>query len=197
MTSLVTVGHGTLTHDELAALLTGAGITSVVDIRRFPGSRRHPDLARDALALSLPAAGIDYRWEPRLGGRRHLTKAEDAASPDRWWRVAAFRAYAGYTRTEEFRAGLRSVLDEAGDAGAVAGTGGGSDKGSPARVAILCSESVWWRCHRRLVADVAALAHGAHVEDLMHDGRRTPHEVSAGARLVDPDQGRVVWDGDG
>ncbi|WP_404311538.1 DUF488 domain-containing protein [Agrococcus terreus] len=168
--TLLTVGHGTLDGDGLRALLGGAGVERVVDIRRFPGSRANPAAARDAIEGELAAGGIGWRWEERLGGRRRLTAAEDAASPDAWWRVAAFRAYAAWTRTPEFRSGLDAVLATAAEA----------------RTAILCSEAVWWRCHRRVVVDVAALAHGTEVLHLMHDGRLVPHPVSEAA-VVDGD----------
>lgn len=152
-------------------MLTGAGVTRVVDVRRFPGSRRHPHVARDELERWLPDAGVGYRWEQRLGGRRSVP----AESPDVWWQVAAFRAYAGYTRTAEFRAGLGALLAEVAEAGEA--TGG--------RVAVMCSEAVWWRCHRRLISDVAVLLHGVPVLHLGHDGRLTAHPPSAGARRTD------------
>lgn len=173
---LLTVGHGTLDRPALTSLLTGFAVDHIVDVRRFPGSRRNPDVKREALADWLPAAGISYRWEQRLGGRRHLRKAEDAASPDTWWRVDAFRAYAGYTRSDEFGEGLADLLAEA----------------SQARVAVMCSETVWWRCHRRLIADVVTLTAGVPVHHLMPDGSERPHEPAAGARLAG---GVVVWDG--
>jgi uncharacterized protein (DUF488 family) len=172
---LLTVGHGRLGPDELAGLLTTAAVDLLVDIRRFPGSRTSPHLARDALAEWLPAHGPAYRWEERLGGRRRL--ARDEPSPDSWWSVPAFRAYAGYTRTPEFRAALADLLADAGRR----------------RVAVMCSETVWWRCHRRLVADVAALAHDTEVRHLMPDGSLQPHRPAAGARLRE--DGLVVWDG--
>src|SRR5690625_1581739 len=102
---LLTVGHGALDRAGLAALLTGRRVARVVDIRRFPGSRRNPDVKREALAEWLPQEGVGYRWEPRLGGRRHLPKGTPA--PDTWWRVEAFRSYAAYTRTEDFTAADR------------------------------------------------------------------------------------------
>ncbi len=172
---LITVGHGRLERDELGALLTGAGVERVVDVRSYPGSRANPDAKREELEQWLPAAGIAYRWEPRLGGRRHLRKDEDARSPDTWWRVAAFRAYAAHTRDEDFAAGMTELL-----AGA-----------TEVRTAVMCSESVWWRCHRRLIADVAVLAHERRVEHLMPGGRLNVHEPSPGARLA-PD-GTLVW----
>jgi uncharacterized protein (DUF488 family) len=173
--TLSTAGHGRLTGPELTDLLHGAGVRSLVDIRRFPGSRTNPDMSRDAMASWLPAAGIAYRWEERLGGRRRLPA--DAPHEDPWWQVEQFAAYAAHTRTPEFDAALAEVLDES-----ASGT-----------VLVMCSESVWWRCHRRLVADVAVLRFGAAVSHLMHDGRLTPHPVAAGARLRDDDY--VVWDG--
>ncbi len=173
---LLTVGHGRTEADQLAELLLGAGVELVVDIRRFPGSRASPHLARDALAEHLPRAGVGYRWEERLGGRRSLPR--DPPSADTWWTVAAFRAYAAHTRSPEFSAALADVLADA----------------ALRRVTVMCSESVWWRCHRRLVADVAVLAHGLEVRHLMPDGSLRPHPVAPGARLAA--DGSVVWDGD-
>jgi uncharacterized protein (DUF488 family) len=172
--TLLTVGHGRLDQDGLGALLSGAGVELLVDVRRFPGSRANPAVSRDALPAWLPERGIDYRWEERLGGRRRLDP--DAGDDDAWWQVTAFRAYAAYTRTDEFRAAMADVLGEA----------------RRRTVAVMCSESVWWRCHRRLVADVAVVAHGVPTRHLMHDGRLTEHAPAAGARLR-PD-GLVVWD---
>lgn len=177
MPALITVGHGRLDREDLAALLTGAGIEYLIDVRRFPGSRTNDAAAKGAVPALCAEAGVAYRWDERLGGRRHLTKEQDAASPDTWWRVAAFRAYAALTRTPEFRAGFDDLLTAMGDS----------------RTAILCSESVWWRCHRRIIADVAMLEAGAEGMHLMHDGRLQPAEPSEGARLGA--DGRVVWDG--
>lgn len=163
--SVLTFGHGTGTRDELAGLLDRAGVELVVDVRRFPGSRRNPDVKREAMAQWLPAAGIHYRWEQRLGGRRRVESDPEA---DRWWRVEAFRAYAGYTRTAEFREGLASLLADTGRH----------------RVAIMCSETLWWRCHRRLVSDVLVLLHDVPVTHLDHGGRLTDHVPAAGARVT-------------
>ncbi len=176
---MLTVGHGTATREELTELLTGAGVDLIVDVRRFPGSRRHPHVATEQLEQWLPAAGVSYRWEPRLGGRRRVPPDERDADP--WWRVEAFRAYAAYTRTGEFREALGALLAEV-------------SARPDASTAVMCSESLWWRCHRRLIADTAVLLHDVSVQHLGHDGRRTEHVPAAGARVT-PDGLR--YDGQG
>ncbi|WP_432506335.1 DUF488 domain-containing protein [Kineococcus arenarius] len=172
---LRTLGHGRTDRAELGRRLADAGVGLLVDVRRFPGSRTSPDVARDALREWLPQEGVAYRWEPRLGGRRHVP----AGTPevDTWWTVAAFRAYAAHTRTPEFTEALDDLLAES----------------ARTPVAVMCSEGVWWRCHRRLIADVAVLGRGVDVEHVMPDGRTTPHPVAAGARRG-PD-GLLVWNG--
>jgi uncharacterized protein (DUF488 family) len=167
-TRLLTVGHGTLAQDAFAGLLQGAGVTTLVDVRRFPGSRRHPHFGTDTMAQWLPPTGVDYRWEPRLGGRRNLRADEDTDDP--WWTVKAFRAYAGYTRTPEFAEAMSELLD---------GLGAGGE------TTVMCSESLWWRCHRRLVSDVAVLLHDVPVLHLAHSGRLSPHPPAAGARVAE------------
>ncbi len=171
---LLTAGHGRLGRDSLTGLFRTCGVQSVVDVRRYPGSRTNPDVSRDAMATWLPQAGIAYRWEQRLGGRRSLPS--HAPREDPWWRVEQFAAYAAYSRTEPFETALAEVLDESAQRATL----------------VMCSESVWWRCHRRLVADVALLRFDRGVMHLMHDGRLIPHRPSAGARLR-PD-GLVAWD---
>ncbi|MFF0644358.1 DUF488 family protein [Streptomyces tendae] len=169
---LVTFGHGTAGRAELAALLRGAGVTSVVDVRTAPGSRRDPDLLRERLARWLPEEGLAYRWERRLGGFRK--PAPD--SPDVVWRNASFRAYAGHTRSPEFVAAMDELLARA----------------THERTAVMCGEAVWWRCHRRLIADFAVLARGIPADHLMHDGRLTAHSPTPGARLRT--DGLLVYD---
>jgi uncharacterized protein (DUF488 family) len=169
---LITVGHGTATQTEFTRLLRDADVTWLVDVRRYPGSRAHPHVTREALAQWLPAADIGYRWEERLGGRRRLP----ADSPDRWWQVAAFRAYAYHMRGPEFHDAISGLMAEL----------------RAARTAVMCSESLWWRCHRRLIADFTTLARDTKVRHLNHDGRLTEHPVAAGARLS-PD-GLLVYD---
>ena len=169
---LLTVGHGPQDRAGFGARLTAAGVDAVVDVRRFPGSRSNPDVRSDALEEWLPAAGIGYRWDARLGGRRSIPAGEPVE--DGWWTVRQFAAYAAHTRTPEFRAALDAVL-----AGAATAT-----------VAVMCSESVWWRCHRRLIADVAVLGRGVAVHHLMPGGRLAVHRPSEGAVL---DGGEVRW----
>jgi uncharacterized protein (DUF488 family) len=171
--TLFTVGHGRLDRAQLGALLGEAGIARLVDIRRFPGSRANPDVSRDVLSQWLPDFGIDYQWEERLGGRRRLPAGAEAE--DSWWRVDQFAAYAAHTRTPEFAAALDEVLAR------------------PGPTAVMCSEAVWWRCHRRLVADVVVLARGGTVHHLMHDGRTVEHTAAEGGRVRK--DGDVVWDG--
>src|SRR5688572_2330912 len=170
---LLTVGHGPQDRDALGVRLTGAGVDRVVDVRRFPGSRNNPDVARESLEQWLPGLGIGYRWDERLGGRRRLPAGEPVE--DGWWSVAQFAAYAAHTRTPEFAAALDDVLAES----------------ARSTVAVMCSESVWWRCHRRLIADVAVLARGVPVLHLMPDGRLDAHRPSDGAVLGA--DGHVHW----
>ena len=162
----------------MVQLLAGAGVTTVVDVRRYPGSRRHPQFASDAMAEWLPPHGIDYRWDERLGGRRRLEALEAEADP--WWQVAAFRAYAAHMRTTEFRDGITALIADARAGG----------------TAVMCSESLWWRCHRRLVADVAVLLHDVEVWHLSHAGKLSPHAVSAGARVAADGLRYDLGDGD-
>ncbi|HMF04830.1 MAG TPA: DUF488 domain-containing protein [Acidimicrobiia bacterium] len=171
--SLMTVGHGTLTADELARLVTGAGVEELVDVRSFPASRRHPQFRREAMEQWLPDAGVSYRWEPRLGGRRR--PAPD--SPHGALRVAAFRGYADHMETPEFRDALDVLLTEA----------------ATRPTAVMCAESLWWRCHRRLLADSVVLVRGTPVEHLFHDARVEAHRPTPEARV---DGSRLVYDGD-
>ena len=161
-TRLLSVGHGTASAEELAALLDGAGVERLVDVRTAPGSRRLPHFRREAMERWLPAAGIAYRWERELGGWRK----PDPASVNPVLRHPAFRGYADYMRTPPFWAALDGVLAEAATTPTV----------------VLCSERLWWRCHRRLLADAAVLARDVDVRHLGHDGRLTSHQLTEGVR---------------
>ncbi|WP_137123443.1 DUF488 domain-containing protein [Segeticoccus rhizosphaerae] len=173
---LLTFGHGRLTREELSRLVGGASIELVLDVRRFPGSRSNEAAARGQVPDLLQEIGVAYRWDERLGGRRRLTAAEEAKSPDSWWQVAAFRAYAAWTRSPDFRAAMPDLLADV----------------ARARTAVMCSEAVWWRCHRRIISDVVLLGHDVPVHHLMHSGALTPHRPSAGARATA--EGALVWD---
>jgi uncharacterized protein (DUF488 family) len=170
---LLTFGHSTAGRERIAGLLREAGVAAVVDVRIAPGSRRDPDLLRERLGGWLPAGGVGYRWEPALGGFRPLP----ADSPDVVWRNKSFRGYAAHTRSPEFVAAMDRLLGEAAEI----------------RTAVMCSEAVWWRCHRRLIADFAVLARGVPVHHLMPDGRLTPHTPTPGVRLRG--DGLLVYDG--
>ena len=160
---LITFGHGTASADRIAQLLRSADVRMLIDVRTAPGSRRNPHVARAELERWLPSHGIGYRWEKRLGGFRR--PAPD--SPDVAWQETAFRGYAGHMRQPDFLAAIGEVLAQAADC----------------QLAVMCSESVWWRCHRRLIADFAEIARDVPVRHLMHDGRLVPHRRSPGARL--------------
>lgn len=163
---LLTLGHGTATADELARLIREAAIESIVDVRSVPKSRRHPQFWREEMQHWVPEkTGSAYLWEPSLGGFRKV----DRNSSNVALRHPSFRAYADYMETEAFMHGLAALLARA----------------ATARVAILCSEAVWWRCHRRLISDAAFLLHGVRVQHLMHDGKLRPHLPTAGVRVTE------------
>lgn len=169
---LFTVGHGTLEIEELTGLLVGCGIYFLVDVRSFPGSRRLPQFGREAMAGSVPAAGVRYEWRPALGGRR----TPQPGSVNVAWRNLSFQAYADYMASTAFLDALdQLVLDATED-----------------DVAVMCAESVWWRCHRRLIADAVVLLRHLEVSHLFHDGRLQAHPPSPEAR-VDP-RGLLIYD---
>jgi uncharacterized protein (DUF488 family) len=156
---------------DFSALLQEAGVGHVVDVRSYPASRRNPQHSLEQLELSLPAAGIGYSWDRRLGGRRR----PKPQSPNVALREEAFRGYADHMATTEFDAGLDDLVIRA----------------ATAHVSVMCAESVWWRCHRRLLADALVLLRGVPVIHLFHDGRQRPHPPSPEARVLD---GRLVYD---
>ena len=172
MPPIFTAGHSTRTSEELRALLAEHGIEVLVDVRRYPGSRRHPQFSKEALAASLAEAGIGYIHEPGLGGRR----AARPDSPHTAWRVEAFRGYADHMETAEFEAALDRLIR----------------LGAERRVAILCAEAVPWRCHRRLISD-ALVARGIEVRHILGPGHAEPHQLDANARILPG--GRLLYCG--
>ncbi|XXT19097.1 DUF488 domain-containing protein [Sorangium sp. So ce429] len=173
MDTVFTVGHGTRSLEELVELLGEGPADTLVDVRRFPGSSRSPHLARAALAEALPPLGVTYVFRgDTLGGRR--TGRDD--SPHVAWENPSFRAYADHMETDAFQRALAEV-----EAEARAGR----------RLALLCAETLWWRCHRRLIAD-ALVARGLAVVHLLGPGARAPHALNPAAR---PDgAGHLIYD---
>jgi len=158
-----TIGHSTRTADALVHVLRAHEIEVVADVRRFPGSRRHPQFGMDALAGRLAADGLDYAWLSRLGGRRR----GDAGPEHQGWRNPSFRAYAAYTWTEDFARGLEELLHIA----------------EARRTTVMCSELLWWRCHRALIADVLRFL-GMQVVHIVDEAPGTPHPYTSPARIV-------------
>jgi uncharacterized protein (DUF488 family) len=149
---LSTVGHGARPVDELVETLREARVRTLVDVRRFPGSRRHPQFSREALRETLAAAGMTYRHAVELGGR---LSAEPGEERFRCIRVAAFRSYAARMGSEGWQAALAEALAE------------------PAPC-FMCAETLWWHCHRRLIAELLH-ARGHEVVHLLRPGERRPH----------------------
>ena len=152
-------------------ILQAHRVERVIDVRRFPASRKWPHFNADRLERSLPEAGIDYAGRPGMGGRR---KARPD-SPHTAWRVEAFRGYADFMDTPEFAAGLGGVMELARER----------------RSALMCAEALPWRCHRSLIAD-ALLARRWEVLEILSESEARRHELPPFARL---DGVRVVYDG--
>jgi uncharacterized protein (DUF488 family) len=166
---IYTVGHSTRSLDELIALLAGAGVRQLVDVRSVPRSRRHPHFAGGQLARSLPEHAIAYAHEPGLGGfRRPRTD-----SANRGWEQAAFRGYADHMATGEFASALQRLEALARERS----------------TCVMCAEAQWWRCHRRLLAD-ALVASGRHVLHLGLGSGPTAHELTTFAVVQ---EGRVLY----
>ena len=160
------MGHSTHSLDGLLALLTPHRVARVVDVRRMPRSRRHPQFNLEALAAELPRRGVDYRHLPALGGRR-LPRRD---SPNGGWEHEAFRGYADYALTDEFAAALEELCAAARER----------------PTAVMCAEALWWRCHRRLIAD-RLTALGSTVSHIAADGGLTEHQLPPFA-IVDADK---------
>jgi uncharacterized protein (DUF488 family) len=167
------VGHSTHSLDAFVALLQANGIEQLADIRTVPKSKRHPHFRTEALAQSLPADGVRYLHLPRLGGWRRSV----AGSPNTGWRNTSFRGYADYAMTDEFAEGLVELRALA----------------AAHRTAMMCSEALWWRCHRRLVAD-RLVALGDVVWHIASDARVAPHALTPFASVSD--DGRVLYPAD-
>lgn len=161
--TIYTIGHSTRPLDEFLALLERSRIERLVDVRAFPGSRRHPHFSRESLARELPEHTIEYVHRPSLGGRRRLL----ADSPPSAWRNESFRAYADYMRTEQFHRALDELIA----------------LGAECRTVIMCSEAVPWRCHRSLISD-AITARGGDVQHILDSGT-SQHTLTSFAVVED------------
>jgi len=168
--TIFTVGHGTRSIETLLDLLGSAGIERLVDIRTAPGSKRHPQFGQDALASSLGDSGIAYEWAKDLGGFRR-------AGPDSRHgalRNTGFRGYADYMETPQFLAARDRLIETSPES----------------TTTVMCAESLWWRCHRRMLSDALTIA-GCSVVHLMEGGRQEPHRLTDAARVED---GVLVYD---
>jgi len=167
-----TVGHSTHPIERFLELLGEQRVAMLADVRSFPSSRRWPQFNQENLRGSLERAGIEYRWMKNLGGRRHSVRPD---SPHSAWTHPAFRSYADYTESAEFEAGLAELIDAA----------------VARRSAYMCSEGLWWRCHRRIISD-NLVVRGWDVEHIMPAGKLSRHQLAAFARVAN---GRIVYDG--
>lgn len=159
-----TIGHSTHTLDDFVALLVAHGIDAVADIRRFPRSRTNPQFNEETLPVALDSSGIAYRHFAELGGRRAHQKDVDE-SANAFWENASFHNYADYALGPEFATGLLNLLAFA----------------DGHTCCLMCSEALWWRCHRRIVADYLE-AQGAHVFHISASGRTDKAILTAAAR---------------
>lgn len=156
--TLFTIGHSTRGWAEFVALLKAWKIEDLVDVRALPRSRALPWFTKQRMARALPKSGIEYVHVPALGGLRNLTKD----SVNTGWQNARFRAYADFMQTEEFEDGLRKL----------------NELRRKQRTCVMCSEAVWWRCHRRMIADVE-VARGIPVKHIMSSTSAKQHDLTA------------------
>src|ERR1043166_5105922 len=166
-----TIGHSTHILEDFITLLKAREIESLVDVRHFPGSRRYPHFGKEQLAASLAKNGIEYHHIVQLGGRRR----PKPDSLNTAWRNEAFRGYADYMETKEFANGVARL----------------SDLAARKRVAMMCAEAVWWRCHRALIADYLK-ARGYTVLHIIDQNKSEEHPFTSAARIV---EGKLSYKG--
>ena len=164
-----TIGHSTRALPDFLDLLGRYELQAVADVRRFPGSKRHPQFAQASLRAALGRSGVAYRWLPALGGRRRARPG----SPNTAWRNASFRGYADHMESAEFAAGLEELLELAGGL----------------RTTLMCAEALWWRCHRALIAD-ALRVRGIEVVHILDARHAIAHPYTSAARVV---SGRLLY----
>lgn len=173
--TIFTIGHSTRTLAEFMALLGEVRVNLLVDVRSVPRSRTNPQFNIDVLPEALAAAGIGYRHLPPLGGLRHRPKSA-MPSPNTLWRNSSFRNYADYAETDAFRLGLEEL----------------KALGRDECCGIMCAEVVWWRCHRRIIADYL-LASGVPVAHIMGHGKIVPAKLTPGVRSLTG--GKLIYPG--
>ena len=169
MPELFTIGHSTHSWEKFLELLRQHRIEAVADVRRFPSSRRQPQYAEVTLRASLAEHNVEYRWLPKLGGRRRPLPD----SPNIAWRNASFRGYADHIGSAEFSDGLDELLDVS----------------ARLRTTLMCAEAVWWRCHRALIADVLRVR-GVEVIHILDAKHAVFHPFTSPAHVV---EGRLSY----
>jgi uncharacterized protein (DUF488 family) len=160
---IYTIGHSSRPFDEFMALLQSFNIELVADVRSLPGSRKYPQYDKEALEISLPGNNVEYMHLLNLGGRRR----PDKNTKNTGWRHVAFRGYADYMQTESFSEGIEELVIA----------------GSKLKTAYMCSEAVWWRCHRAMISDYLKL-HGWNVMHIMSVGKATEHPYTSPAKII-------------
>jgi uncharacterized protein (DUF488 family) len=162
---IFTIGHSTRTIDELCKILCTNHIITLADVRRFPGSFKNPQFNTDVIGLELSRYRIQYVWLEKLGGRR---KGLGKSSKNTCWKNTSFRNYADYMETNQFTEGIGQLIQLC----------------ESAPVALMCAESLYWRCHRSMIADFLK-SKGIEVTHIL-DGKHTrEHEYTQCARVVD------------
>ncbi len=167
-----TIGHSTHPIERFLELLGQHRIATLADVRSYPSSRKWPQFNQEPLSESMKRAGVGYQWMKLLGGRRHSKRAD---SPHGAWQHPAFRSYADYTDGADFAVGVAELIELA----------------TAARTAYMCSEGLWWRCHRRIISD-HLVVRGWRVEHIMPTGKLSAHELSSFARVA---EGKIIYDG--
>lgn len=163
--NFLTVGHSNRSLNEFTEMLTDTGTEVVIDVRRLPGSNRHPQFNADTLSAELAERGIELRRLDGLTGRRPVSRTVPFET-NAWWQNRSFHNYADHALSEEFRAALATLITW----------------GEDARCALMCAEAVWWRCHRRIIAD-HLLARELHVSHILGASHVDPAQLSEGARI--------------
>ena len=163
-TTVWTIGHSTRDLEEFVGLLKENDVELLADVRSFPGSRKFPQFNKETLEITMPENGIEYVHLKQLGGRRKVKPD----SKNTVWRHEAFRGYADYMETDDFRRGIDELLELAEDK----------------RTAIMCSEAVWWRCHRSMISDYLK-SKGVTVLHIMGEEKVEEHRYTSAARIVD------------